>query len=109
LLITETSPFSSLNPQSETNVVTVLDNVVYDNNFSDPAFCLCTPSSSPSFQHNNNIKSDLFKQDSSKVKRLASNVITSLQKNVCSVESGIDVLRDKIDNEFEKLHKLINW
>jgi hypothetical protein len=44
--------------------------------------CLSTPSSSPSFQHNNNNKSDLSKPDSSKVKRLASNVISSLQKNV---------------------------
>jgi hypothetical protein len=77
---------------------------VHDYSFHNPTFSLLSPPSRPSFltKNNNIYKSDIPKPDPTKVKRLAFNVITSLQENIRSMESGIDILRDKIDDEFKK-------
>jgi hypothetical protein len=100
--MSDSSSFSSKS-ESETDVVTISDNIVYDDSFPNPAFSLPAPPPPPSFQLNNNIyKSDIPKPYPAKVKKLAFNVIRSLQENVHSIQSGINVLHDIIDDEFEK-------
>jgi predicted nucleic acid-binding Zn-ribbon protein len=55
-----------------------------------------------SFPNNNIYKSNIPKPDPTKVKKLAFNVIKSLQEKVHSLESVLHGLRDKIDEDFEK-------
>jgi hypothetical protein len=86
------SSVSSLKPESESNdSVTVSDNVVHHDSFTPFASSLPAPPSPPSFQPNyNNInKPDVFKPDPTKVKKLAFNIITSVQEKVHTLESGM--------------------
>jgi hypothetical protein len=67
--MSDSSTFPSSKSESETDVVSVSDNVVHDDRFSNPAFSLPTPPP-PSFQLNNNniYKSGIPKQDPAKVR-----------------------------------------
>jgi hypothetical protein len=89
------SSFFTSNPELEIDVVTISDNVVHNDSFPNPTFTFSTPFPPPFFQPNNNMfKSNIPKQDPANVKRLPFNVITSLQKNVRSLESEINVLHN---------------
>jgi hypothetical protein len=100
------SSVSFLKPESESNdSVTVSDNVVHHDSFTPFASSLpAPPPPPPSFQSNyNNInKPDVSKPDPTKVKKLAFNVITSLQEKVHTLESAMHGLRDKVDEDIEK-------
>jgi hypothetical protein len=100
------SSVSSSKPESESNdSVTVSDNVVHHDSFAPFASSLPAPPPPPSFHSNyNNInKPDVSKPDPTKVKKLAFNVITSFQEKVHTLESGMHGLRDKVDEDIEKL------
>jgi hypothetical protein len=100
------SSVSSSKSESETNdSVTVSDNVVHYDSFTPFVSSLSAPPPPPSIQSNNNNinKLDVSKPDPTKVKKLAFNVITSLQEKVHSLESGMHGLRDKVDEDIEKL------
>jgi hypothetical protein len=85
------SSLSSSKSESENDIVTVSNNVVDDDSFTPLASSLPAPYPPPSFQpdNNNTYKPDISKPDPTKVKKLAFNVITSLQEKVHSPESGM--------------------
>jgi hypothetical protein len=102
------SSVPSWKSECETNdIVTISYNVIDHNTFTPFVSSLPASPPPPAFQPNNNniYKPDIPKPDPTKVKKLAFNVITSLQEKVHTLESGMHGLRDKVDEDLEKFEE----